>query len=108
MKEKGKIIIILLIVVVLCGLGYYLFFSTKNEKVLKDKMIKASRDYFEKYMSVNDSTYSYVVTLSMLENAEEKYDLKGLEKCNKNTTKAELIINYNTGKPKKVKVELNC
>ena len=38
----------------------------------------------------------------------EEYDLKGLEKCDKTKTFANVTIDYKTGKAKKTQVELKC
>ena len=38
----------------------------------------------------------------------EEYDLKGLEKCDKNKTFANVTINYKDGTAKKTQVELKC
>ena len=74
-------------------------------------MILASKDYFEKYISANDSVNIYKVTLKDLEDANkngEEYDLKGLEKCDKEKTFANISINYQNGTAKKAQVELKC
>ena len=74
-------------------------------------METASRDYFEKYVSANDSVNTYKITLEDLEQANtngESYDLKGLEKCDKTKTFANITINYKNGKAKKAQVELKC
>ena len=38
----------------------------------------------------------------------EKYDLKGLEQCDKEETFANITINYKNGKAKETQVELKC
>ena len=109
-KSKNEIIIGIIIVILLLA-GYFLFIKNGSDKTLENKLKKASTDYFEKYMSTNDTTSTYVVTLDMLKNANsqgENYDLKGLEKCKAQSTRSRITINYNDGKPKKVEVELNC
>lgn len=109
-KSKNGIIIGIIIVILLLA-GYFLFIKNGSDKTLENKLKKASTDYFEKYMSTNDTTSTYVVTLDMLKNANsqgENYDLKGLEKCKAQSTRSRITINYNDGKPKKVEVELNC
>ena len=109
-KSKNGIIIGIIIVILLLA-GYFLFIKNGSDKTLENKLKKASTDYFEKYMSTNDTTSTYVVTLDMLKSANsqgEDYDLKGLEKCKAQSTRSRITINYNDGKPKKVEVELNC
>ncbi len=113
-KEKRKpktLIIITIIIILILAAVYFLITSNNSNKHLEEKLEKASIDYFEKYMSTNDSASSYVVTLEMLREANnqgETYDLKGLEKCKNQSTLSRITINYNNGKPKKVEVELNC
>lgn len=85
--------------------------NTMNKKTLENKMKQSSKEFFEKYMSVNENSYEYIVTIDMLENANkqgEKYDLKGLEKCKKQITLSRISIDIKTGKVKKIEVELNC
>ena len=112
MKKKVTLIIVL-VIVILAIVGAFLFLQNNeshNQK-LEDKMATASRDYFEKYVSANDSASVYQVTLEDLEEANkngEEYDLKGLEKCDKTKTFADITINYQNGKAKKTQVELKC
>lgn len=112
MKKKA-ILIIVLIIVVVGAIGAYLLLQNneKHNNELENKMETASRSYFEKYVSANDSVNVYKVTLQDLENANkngEEYDLKGLEKCDKTKTFANITINYQNGKAKKAQVELKC
>ncbi len=112
-KEKSPftLIIIIILIMLVTILGYLFFVQNKVDKKLENKIETASIDYFEKYMSTNDSASTYVVTLDMLINANnngENYNLTGLEKCNKQSTLSRITINYNNGQPKKVEVELNC
>ena len=81
--------------------------KTNIENIVKE----SSKNYFEKYMSINDNTNEYTVTLDMLENANkqgEKYNLKGLEKCKKQTTLSKIIVDSKTRETKKIEVKLNC
>ena len=111
--KKKVVLIIVLVIVILAVVGAFLFFQnneTRNRE-LEDKLETASRDYFEKYVSANDSASVYQVTLEDLEEANkngEEYDLKGLEKCDKTKTFADITINYQNGKAKKTQVELKC
>ena len=110
-KSKNGIIVGIIMIIVVLLAGYFLFIKNGSDKTLENKLKKASTDYFEKYMSTNDTTSTYVVTLDMLKSANsqgEDYDLKGLEKCKAQSTRSRITINYNDGKPKKVEVELNC
>ena len=112
MKKKVVLIIVLIIVVGVI-LGTFLFLQNNKSKnnELENKIETASRDYFEKYVSANDSVNVYKVTLQDLENANkngEEYDLKGLEKCDKTKTFANITINYQNGKAKNAQVELKC
>ena len=53
----------------------------------------------------------YKITLQDLEDANkegEEYDLKGLEKCDKTKTFANITIDYQDGTAKKAQVELKC
>jgi hypothetical protein len=107
-----KNIWIVIIIVILAGLSYY--FMQKKPVVntkLENKITTASEDYFNKYISTNDSASTYTITLKMLKKANsngENYDLKGLEKCDENKTLARVTVNYKNGKPKKTQVELKC
>ena len=112
MKKKVALIIVLIIVVVGAA-GAYLFLQNNESKnnELENKMETASRDYFEKYVSANDSENVYKITLQDLEDANkegEEYDLKGLEKCDKTKTFANITIDYQDGTAKKAQVELKC
>ena len=109
-KTKGVIVLIILIVIGLV-VGYFLYTKNDSNKKLEDKIEVASVDYFEKYMSTNDSASTYVVTLDMLQDANNKaesYGLSGLENCQTDSTLARITINYKTGKPKNIEVELKC
>ena len=81
-----------------------------SKDTLEKQMKEYSKQYYDKYMSINDNTNEYVVTLDMLENANkqgEKYNLKELEKCKKQTTISKIIVNSKTREIKKIEVELN-
>ena len=111
--KKKVVLIIVLIIVVVGAAGAYLFLQNneKNNEELENKMETASRDYFEKYVSANDSENVYKITLQDLEDANkegEEYDLKGLEKCDKTKTFANITIDYQDGTAKKTQVELKC
>ena len=111
--KKKVVLIIVLIIIVVGAIGTCLFLQNneKNNEELENKMETASRDYFEKYVSANDSVNVYKITLQDLENANkngEEYDLKGLEKCDKTKTFANVTINYQDGTAKKAQVELKC
>lgn len=110
---KKVIPIIVLIIFLATGVGVYLYIEnieSENTK-LENKMKTASKAYFEEYVSANDSVNMYKITLEDLENANkngEEYDLKGLEKCDKTNTFANVTINYKNGKAKDAQVELKC
>ncbi len=112
MKKKIFVIIVLILIIGVAVAGFLYFEGTEKEtNELEKKMDTASRDYFEKYISANDSANSYKITLQDLEKANqngEEYDLKGLEKCDKTNTFADVTIDYKTGKAKKTQVELKC
>lgn len=112
MKKKIFVIIVLILIIGFAVAGFLYFEGTEKEtNELEKKMDTASRDYFEKYISANDSANSYKITLQDLEKANqngEEYDLKGLEKCDKTNTFADVTIDYKTGKAKKTQVELKC
>ena len=111
--KKKILIIIVLVALILAGVFTFMFFMNNENKnhELKEKMEVASKDYFEKYVSANDSVNIYKVTLKDLEDANksgEEYDLKGFEKCDKEKTFANITINYQNGKAKNAQVELKC
>ena len=112
MKKKIIVLILLILIVIVAVIGFFYFKDTENQtNDLEKKVATASSDYFEKYVSANDSANSYKVTLKDLEEANqngEEYDLKGLEKCDKTKTFANVTLDYQTGKAKKTQVELNC
>ena len=92
-----------------------LLFLLKNNRIsrssLKEQMKDYSKQYFEKYMSINDNTNEYIVTLDMLENANkqgETFNLKGLEKCKRQTTTSKIIVDSKAREIKKIEVEVNC
>ena len=112
MKGKWGVIVVMSVIIVSVVAG--LFFFRKSEENLQaeeNRMKEAAESYFDKYMSSNESTQVYEVTLGMLEEANdngEEYDLTGLEDCSKTDTVAEITINYQNGKPKKTEVTLKC
>lgn len=108
-----KYILMVPLAVIIVLLILFLFpKSTTISKTNIENMVKeSSKNYFEKYMSINDNTNEYTVTLDMLENANkqgEKYNLKGLEKCKKQTTLSKIIVDSKTRETKKIEVKLNC
>ena len=111
-KNNIKYIIIGLIAAII--VSFIIFLLTKGTtitKKLKTQMKEPSKQYYEKYMSINDNKNEYIVTLDMLENANkqgENYNLKGLEKCKKQTTLSKIIVDSKTRETKKIEVELNC
>lgn len=105
------ILIGIIIAIILLLLLFLLKNNRINERTLKEQMKEYSKQYFEKYMSINDNTNEYIVTLNMLENANkqgEKYNLKGLKKCKRQTTTSKIIVDSKTRETKKIEVELNC
>lgn len=111
MKNKG----VIFIVIIICALAIagicYLNNGTTHMKDEEKAMKEPAEDYFNKYISANDSTTTYDITLQMLEDANkngENYNLKSLEKCNKTKTIARVTINFQNGKPKKTEIILNC
>ncbi len=109
-KIIAVIVILLLIGAAFIGVTYFQN-TEKQSNELEKKIDVASRDYFEKYVSANDSANTYKITLQDLEEANmqgEKYDLKGLEHCDKTQTFADVTIDYTNGKAKKTQVELKC
>ncbi len=111
--KKTLLIVLTLVIIAASGGAIYYYTKTKETQnnELENKIDTASRDYFEKYISANDSANTYMVTLEDLEKANqngENYDLKGLEKCDKTKTFSNVTIDYQTGKAKKTQVELKC
>ena len=108
---KGKILIIVGLLIIFGTLGYYFIGLQGENNNLSEKMKTASQDYFKKYMRTIETASAYEVTLKELLDARsngENYDLQGLEKCNKTKTHATITIDMNDGKIKKIKVKLNC
>ena len=112
-EKKGNNIkyIIIGILIILFVIFLLIRGNNFNKNSLEKQMKLSSKDYYEKYMSINDYTNEYIVTLDMLENANkqgEKYNLKKLEKCKKQTTISKIIVDSKTRDIKKIEVELNC
>ena len=105
MNKIGKILIVIIVLTI--G-GYFIFINLNSSNNLEDKIKKASSDYFEKYISTNETMSAYKVTLKELIESGENYDLNELNKCDKEKTYAVISIDYKTGSPKKVEVELKC
>lgn len=106
---KSKTIILVGFIVVAAAIGYYFLNNNGGENtVLSDKMKVASKDYFEKNVSVNDTTSIYKITLERLENSGEEYDLSGLENCDKEKTYANVTVNFKNGEAKDIEVKLSC
>lgn len=113
MKKSKIIAIIVIIIIVIAVIAGYLYFNEKEQanQELENKIDTAARDYFDKYVSTNDSRSVYEVTLEMLEEANqngEEYDLSGLDNCQKQETLVKITVNYSNGQPKKTEVELSC
>ena len=114
-KNNNSIKYILMVPLAVIIVLLILFLFSKSTTISKtniENIVKeSSKNYFEKYMSINDNTNEYTVTLDMLENANkqgEKYNLKGLEKCKKQTTLSKIIVDSKTRETKKIEVKLNC
>ena len=106
---KSKTIILVGVIVVALAIGYYFLNNNGVENTeLSDKMKAASKDYFEKNVSVNDTTSIYKITLERLENSGEEYDLSGLENCDKEKTYANVTVNFKNGEAKDIEVKLSC
>ena len=106
---KSKMFVIFGVAIIGISLIYFFMGRTSSTKdELSEKMKHASRDYFEKYISVNETTSIYKITLDMLTNAPDNYDLSGMEKCDKNKTYSEVLVNFKTGKPKDITIKLSC
>ena len=110
-KDNNIKYIIIGILVILFVIFLLIKGNNFNKNSLEKQMKLSSKDYYEKYMSINDYTNEYIVTLDMLENANkqgEKYNLKKLENCKKQTTISKIIVDSKTRDIKKIEVELNC
>lgn len=108
---KGKVLLIIIILIVCGGLGYYFVVVQGANKELSKKMENASQDYFKKYMRTIETNSAYKVTLKELTEANqsgENYDLKGLENCNKEKTHSTITIDMSNGKITKTEVKLSC
>lgn len=106
---KSKTIILVGVIVVALAIGYYFLNNNGGENTeLSHKMKAASKDYFEKNVSVNDTTSIYKITLERLENSGEEYDLSGLENCDKEKTYANVTVNFKNGEAKDIEVKLSC
>ena len=104
-----KVIIILVLVAVCAGIGTVYYFNEKKENdELSSKISEAAISYFDKYVSVNDSKSMYKITLKMLKDTDENYDLAGFDGCDEEKTSATVFVNYKNGKAKKTEVLLNC
>ena len=107
---KGKILIIIGIILIVVGVGAYYFTNNQNN-ALKNQMKVAGEDYFEKYISTIETTSAYDITLKDLREANKKgenYKLDLLEKCNEDKTKTTITINMTDGKITITEVKLDC
>ncbi len=110
-KTKTGTIVGIIVLAIIIIIGIVFITKGGTDKIIENKMKKASADYFRKYMSTNASMSTYIVTLDMLKSAnikDEDYDLKGLEKCNSSATLSRITVDYKTGEPKNIEVELKC
>lgn len=108
---KGKILMMMGLLVIIGSLGYYFINNQEQNKKLVKKIEAASQEYFKKYVRTNETASAYEITLKELIDANnngENYDLKGLENCDKNKTYATISINMSNGKVTKTEVKLKC
>ena len=70
-KMKGKWgIIVAVIIVIVAIIGFVVYGKTEQNLQAEEKRMRvAAKDYFNNYMSSNESTQVYEVTLDMLEEA---------------------------------------
>lgn len=112
-KSKVKVIIFLIVLMVIAGIGMFIYITDDNNtKQLEKVMEDASIDYYDKYASINSSTGAYGVTLEMLKEANstkgENYKLDALDKCDTKTTKTVITIDYVSGEVTGTETTLNC
>ena len=108
-KVIGAIIVIVILALVVGGV-FFLYNEEQGNKELEDTIKPLAEDYFDKYMSINESSNAYTVTLKDLKEANENgedYDLSKLNKCSDETS-VTITIDYRTGKVKKSEVKLDC
>lgn len=92
-----KLIIMIPILVLISG-------CEKKEKIFE----QYAKQYYENHMKIVNNINSVTITLEDLKNAstEDEYDLKKLEKCDKNS-KVTFELNK-TKEIEKTKIELKC
>ena len=100
-----KVILVIIVVLVVCGVGYFLF-QKGNGDSLSDQAFKdAALKYFDEEVSVYSGTLAYNITLKQLK--EAGYDLKGYDRCDENKTYAVVSIDV-SGKVTSTKIEKKC
>lgn len=111
MKGTKKIIFILIGVVVLAALivgGIFLFNKASKEKREKD-FETVAKQYYESYMVGLIGDYDANITLKMIRNVieekDEKYDIKSLKKCEDSSTMTFKIV---AGKISSQEFDLIC
>ena len=104
---------IILAFIILIIVGGVLFFIShlKNTDDMAKAMERASKDYFNNYMSVNSGANAYKVTLGMLKEAKENganYEIDVLDKCDDDKTYAMVSFDFSSGNAKDAEIVLNC
>ncbi|MCI9084557.1 MAG: hypothetical protein HFH46_02940 [Bacilli bacterium] len=112
-KNRTKLIIFLIVLIVVIGACVYFYVLDKNNtKQLEKAMEDASINYYENYINTNTGAGAYDVTLEMLKDANansgENYKLDALDRCNVKTTKAIITIDYVSGEVTGTKINLDC
>lgn len=100
-----KIIVSILLIIILFIVGFYLYNENNKQNEIKKELLPLAEDYFDKYVSTNTTSNTYIVTLEDLKKAPDNYNLK---KINCKDAKVSFVVNYKTAKIIKKTVELNC
>lgn len=100
-----KMIVCIIIIILIGIIGFYLYNENKQKEILKKEIIPLAEDYFDKYVSTNTSSNTYIITLKDLKEKNE-YDLSKFSNCK--DIKVSFVVHYKTAKIIKNEVELNC
>ncbi|HPF83339.1 MAG TPA: hypothetical protein PLV83_04165 [Bacilli bacterium] len=104
MSKKRKIVLSVLLVLLLIILVSFVAERYKNKR--RNDFIKAAENHYEKHMKGVNGVNNHIVTLDMLQKANDKnFSIKSLKKCDKNSSVTFIIKNK---KVTNKKIKLNC
>ena len=106
MNKKVIIIIAIVLLVLACGVGYYMYENSKQGESDDRVLVEAALDYFDKYVSVYSGSSAYTITLKDLK--EKNYQLDKFTGCDENKTYITITIDTANGKVIETEIEKKC